>query len=131
MGKKSISKEPEQMDDEPVYVVEKVLEKRIRKGKVRNLSNSVWKSRFLIANFSQVEYLLKWEGFSHDDNTWEPIENIGKDLIEAFERGDQNNDEGSFWSPFLLPIFTHFAFSHFNNRRSRAEAEKSAEATLL
>jgi hypothetical protein len=28
-----------------------------------------------------VEYLIKWEGYASDENTWEPAENVSKDLI--------------------------------------------------
>ena len=51
----------------PVYKVEKILECRVNTSRRRK------------------EYLVKWEGFSPEDNTWEPAANIvDKSLIESF-----------------------------------------------
>lgn len=49
------------------YSVERILRKRNRNGR--------------------VEYLIKWEGFNADHNTWEPRENLYCDqMVNNFER---------------------------------------------
>lgn len=53
-----------------VYAAERIMKKRIRKGK--------------------VEYLLKWKGWSQKHSTWEPDTNIlDRILIEVFEQSQR------------------------------------------
>lgn len=53
--------------DDRVYAAEKIMKKRVRRGK--------------------TEFLVKWKGWSPRHNTWEPEENIlDQRLIDAFER---------------------------------------------
>lgn len=69
-------------EQEEDFVVEKIVGKRYNPKK------------------KQVEYLLKWEGYPSEQNTWEPLSNLTtcKSLLQEYERTaaqQLNNDKSS------------------------------------
>lgn len=58
----------------------------------------------------QVEYYIKWEGYSSDENSWEPEENISKDLIREFKEqhieDDKDKNNGKYRKYIVLWIPT-------------------------
>ena len=63
--KKAKKKEEEEEDDviEEILRVEKLLNSRSAKDSTSN----------------EIEYLVKWQGFTHEDNSWEPRGNLGSE----------------------------------------------------
>ena len=74
-------------EDGQVFTAETILGKRIAKGGKYG-----------------IEYLVKWHGYTHEHNTWEPEENIlDQGLIDEFDSRNTNT-EVCIYFRFRVPI---------------------------
>ena len=73
-GRVQPSPVPIKIEGELEYEVERILDKRINKQSRRRDS---------------VEYLVKWLGYGHEHNSWEPAKVVAnaQQLVQAFENG--------------------------------------------
>lgn len=87
------------------FIVESILNKRVKNN--------------------QIEYLIKWEGYSIEEATWEPVRNLSniKDMIRRYERYERyeimkegsikNNMCKSYMLIILICILFVFVFVFF------------------
>lgn len=100
---------------ERVFAAECIQKKRIRKGR--------------------VEYLVKWRGWSHKYNTWEPEENIlDVRLLEAFESSQKDTGPGKRGQKPKKERSQstgeqHQEFRHDSKGKSEDDASNDAPAT--
>src|SRR5712672_3078968 len=96
---------PDLVDEDPEYEVEAIINHQFF-GQMRRL-----------------QYLIKWKGYPHSDNTWEPVGNLHTDtLVKAYHRkhplGDKSHQKVrvctlSNWTPQSTPsILIHTLSSH-------------------
>ena len=74
---------PVELDGELEYEVERILDKRM--AKFRSKHKRV------------PQYLIKWKGYGHEHNTWEPLSNLThcNEILQAFELQQQQQTEGT------------------------------------
>ena len=60
-----------EVEDDLEYEVEAILDKRFRPGRRHKLA----------------EYLIKWRGYGHEHNSWEPVSHLDHcaELLQEFE----------------------------------------------
>ena len=67
MEKSSAAKNESQNADDTFYYVEKILDRKVENGELR--------------------YLIKWQGYSSKDNSWEPEGNLkARAMVEEFNK---------------------------------------------
>ncbi len=78
------------------YTVEKILAKRMNNGK--------------------IEYLIKWEGYSIKETTWEPMKNLKNvaEMIDEYEVKIHKMNEKCKIKLNLFCFFFNFLFVYFN-----------------
>jgi hypothetical protein len=86
-SEESPHQESDSDEDEDVYVVDRILAKRLN------------------GTGSQVEYLCSWEGWGEEDNSWEPSHHIlDKSLIAHFEAREQQHVPMGMPAPVVEPL---------------------------
>ena len=60
------------------FVVNRILDRRLRKPDIRDIPQD-----------GDYEYLVAWEGYGDDENTWEPYDNLKQCTLKMKEFFDK------------------------------------------